>query len=222
MFASTNDLIFNDCIGGKRIGNDTHIAGNGLKNKNAKDIVVPEKYLGVKVVEIGINAFQGTNIESIFISRYVKTIKNAAFYECRSLKYITFDDNSELEILEEHIIGFGKIESLNLPASLKTGPSDEPSFYFTSTLNCGSYFGSNDLSSFHLFHAPTLSSSFVVHSFPDYPYTIGSLTPVGDGVKCPEKKFNIKKQIDNVCSCRYILYTNTFLSKIIIISLLSS
>ena len=98
---STADLNFNDYDGGKVVGTHDYVSdGNGLKNKNAKEIIIPETFLNVKVIEIGERSLRGTGIESVFVSKNIKSIRFCAFYECRSLKYITFDANSKLENLE--------------------------------------------------------------------------------------------------------------------------
>ena len=217
MIDSTNDLYFSDYGGGKVVGTHTsNTLGNGLKNKEAKEIIIPEKYLGIKVTEIGYASFYGTNIESIFVSRYVKSILYAAFYACKYLKYITFDSRSELESLGHHIVGDGPIiESINLPSTLKeTLDSSEPSFYVTPTLKCASYFGNNDLSSSYVFHA-SLSSDFVVYSNPSYKYNIKSFTPKRTGQRCQEKKFSIQnKETRKRSSCPRV---NSFMFMIILL-----
>ena len=143
---SRNDLYFSDYEGGKVVGTHTSGSyGNGLKNKDAKEIIIPEIFEGKKIIEVGYDSFRTTNIESIFISRYVKAILFGAFYDCRELKYITFDENSELEHLGVALIYYPKLESINLPASLKTVETGGPhNFYYAPSLNCASYFGSNE------------------------------------------------------------------------------
>ena len=154
---STSDLNFSDYAGGKVVGTHTYVSyGNGLKNKEATEIVIPETYLGLKVIEIGCQSFRTTNIESVFVSRYVKSIQLAAFYNCTSLKYITFDSNSELEYLGYALIHNAQLESINLPASLKSISTINSIFYYTPTLNCASYFGSNDISFSGLFGTSTI------------------------------------------------------------------
>ena len=130
MIDSTNDLNFSDYGGGKVVGTHTQTdSGNGLKNKDAKEIIIPEKYLGSKVIEIGVASFQHTNIESVFVSRYVKSILNGAFYKCPYLKYITFDSKSELESLGINVVGYGTmLESINLPSSLKKNAGFKSAF----------------------------------------------------------------------------------------------
>ena len=199
---SRNDLYFSDYEGGKVVGTHTSGSyGNGLKNKDAKEIIIPEIFEGKKIIEIGDSSFHETNIESIFISKYVKAILFAAFYKCNELKYITFDENSELEHLGSALIYKPKLESINLPASLKT-TDGKSVFYYAPSLNCTSYFGSNDLGFSNLFLESTISSSFVAHSLPNYQYKIGSYTPIKDGTKCPEKTFEIQvKRKSRNCSC---------------------
>ena len=97
-----------------------------------------------------------------------------------------------------------KLESINLPASFKTAQTGpEWNIYKAPSLNCVSYFGSNNISFQYLFYS--VSSSFVAHSLPNYPYKIGTYEPRKDGIKCPEKAFEFQiKKSRNGCSCKII------------------
>ena len=222
MTDSRNDLYFSDYGEGKVVGTHTYVSSsNGLKNKDAKEIIIPEFFEGKKIIEIGYDSFRDTSIESIFISRYVKAILFGAFYGCHELKYITFDANSELETLGVALIYYPKLESINLPASLKTVETgNSHAFYYASSLNCTSYFGSNDISFNLLFHSSTIFSSFVAHSLPNYQYIIGTYEPVKDGVKCPEKEFEIqlkKKRKGRTCKIKGCTKSSLFLFAFIIL-----
>ena len=201
MTDSTKDLLFTDYSGGKVVG--THLFeswGNALVNKSAKEIIIPEKYLGVKVTEIGQKAFGQTNIESIFISRYIKTILHAAFWICKSLKYITFDVNSELEETDNDIFASTKIESINIPLSWKSYKTYGKTFDCNSNLICVSYLGSMDLS--YTNFISNSPSSLVAHANPSYSYKFGTYSPVKDSQKCPEKIFlNQMKKRSRGCTC---------------------
>ena len=200
MTDSTNDLNFSDYNSGKVVGTHTYVSsGNGLLNKSATEIIIPERYLGVKVTEIGYNAFRGTNIVSIFIPIYVKTIMNGALWACYSLKYITFDANSELETTD-YLLSNSLVESINIPASLKTYKKTDYTFANNKKLSCVSYLGSTDLSYSDFIVNP--SSSIVTHAMEGYSYKIGQYSPLTDGQKCPEKTFSIQaKKLSRICTC---------------------
>ena len=68
MTDSTNDLYFSNYNNGKVVGkHGSGSAGNGLKNKELKKVIIPSFYLGVKVTEIGYQSFDATNIVSVFL-----------------------------------------------------------------------------------------------------------------------------------------------------------
>ena len=226
MIDSTNDLNFSDYGRGKVVGTHTETDyGNGLKNKDAKEIIIPEKYLGSKVIEIGVGSFYGTNIESVFVSRYIKSILDRAFHNCTCLKNITFDSNSELESLGSSIIASGSlIESINLPLSLreKIG-SSRSSFYGLPNLKCVSYFGKNNLSSSSFFDRTGFSSDFVIYTLPSYNYTFKNYEPVRTGQRCEEKAFEIQfMKRRRRLSCQCAKNPNGVNTKIVMILLLVS
>ena len=66
MTDSTSDLRFTDYNEGKTVGyhdyeSFTYKPGEGLINKEAKEIIIPSLYLGKKIIEIGVSAFRETN-----------------------------------------------------------------------------------------------------------------------------------------------------------------
>ena len=211
MIDPTEYLNINDCSTGKVVG--THTSNgkkNALKNKEIKDVFIPEKYLNVKITEIGYESFRETNIESVFISKYVKTILWCAFVDCSLLKYITFDPNSELTQLGTNSFLRTNIISFNFPSSfisLEKDASGYAPFYSISTLTCVSYLGTNDISFNYLF--AYITSNIVAHSSSTYQYKIGNLNPVKDNMKCPEKDFQYLfpsrtklRQVFYSCRCR--------------------
>ena len=129
-------------------------------------------------------------LESIFISRYVKEIRWCAFFDCQSLKYVTFDPKSELTTLGTNSFANTKLSSFNFPSSfssIEDDVSNSAPFYYVQTLTCVSYFGSNDISFSYLFYF--ISPLPVAHSSSNYQYKIGNIVPKKDDMKCPEKYY---------------------------------
>ena len=200
MIDSTKDLDFNDVDGGKVVGTHSYVsAGNALLNKSAKEIVIPEKYLGVNVIELGYYSFFGTNITAIFIPRFVKTIRHAALWNCHFLKYITFDENNKLESIAYNAIGYTIIESINIPPTWSIYDKTSQTFYSNSLLTCVSYLGTTDLSFNELINESP--SSLVAHVISSYSYKIGSYSPNKDGKKCPEYRFPHQLNRNRRCTC---------------------
>ena len=75
-----------------------------------------------ELTSIGKDAFSGkSTLTSVTLPASVTSIKDAAFYECASLTYFTFADNSKLEMIAENaFIGTAISGQLDLPASLKS------------------------------------------------------------------------------------------------------
>ena len=200
MIDSTLDLSFSDHNGVKVVGTYTAEAdGNGLLNKDAKDIIIPERYQGRKVAIVGKSAFRKTNITSVFFSRYIKTIQWASFWECSFLKYMTFDVYSELENFEYDIFGFTSIESVNIPSSLKSYQKANNVFACNYMLKCVSYLGKTNLNLTRFLYES--NESLVAHTLPQYEYKIGTYDATKDSQRCPEKIFPIQlKRRNNVCT----------------------
>ena len=219
---SSSDLNFSDYGEGKVIG--THkgdFAGNGLINKEAKEIVIPETYKGKRVIEVGQDSFYKTNIESIFISKYITKILRGAFHSCQYLKYVTFDENSKLTFLGAGCFDFTLISSFNFPSTFKEIEKNthiEEPFYSTTLLTCVSYFGTSDIGFTYLFYNP---GSLVAHTYEGYPYKIGTYVPLYDNLKCPEKKFIIKRH-SKECTIIPRSHQNTYTSTLLIFFVLSS
>ena len=213
MIDSTNDLYFSDYESYKAVGTTSGSANNALKNLSAKEIVIPEFYQGYKVIAIRNRAFQKTSIESCFISRYIKVIFRYVFWNCFSLKYITFDVNSELETINE-LVADSEVISINLPLSLKTIESSI--IMNNAQLSCVSYLGSIDLTNINFIDGTV--GSLVAHAMPGYSYSFGSYHPVLDGQKCPEKTFSIQlKKRSRGCTCHKHTNRIPFIAVIIFI-----
>lgn len=65
-----------------------------LNNLNAYP-TIPSKIKGKKVVSIGEKAFKETEIESVKLGKYIKTIKKQAFYSCGELSEIKLPESVE-------------------------------------------------------------------------------------------------------------------------------
>ena len=80
------------------------------------------------------SAFLNTNLVSVFVGANVKKICDDAFASCDLLKYLSFDENSQLEIIESR--AFERCESLTnftLPESLQKIGNN--AFEFCSTIS---------------------------------------------------------------------------------------
>ena len=189
-----NYLYFTDCPTGKVVG--THNSGsngNAFKGEQVKNVIIPEFFENQKVTEVGYNSFRETSIKSIFISRYIKEIQWAAFKDCSTLKYVSFDPNSELRTLGTNAFCGTNISSFNFPSSFSKIERDSSGAWpFRNTLTCVSYLGSNDISFNYLFKPEP--SSTIAHSSFNYKYTIGTITPIKDNMTCYEKESPFAKR----------------------------
>ena len=71
MIDSTNDLNFSDYAGGKVVGTHASVKnGNGLKNKEAKEIIIPEKSGNVHFMEQTLNQFLYQDILNQFFMQH--------------------------------------------------------------------------------------------------------------------------------------------------------
>ena len=69
---------------------------------------------------IGHNAFDETNISSINIPLKIKIIHKETFINCKNLKYVTFDNNSQLETIDySAFCNCTALLSIKFPKNLK-------------------------------------------------------------------------------------------------------
>lgn len=74
---------------------------------NAINLEVPEKIDGLTVVKIGDEAFRDNLIiDSIKLPSTIRVIETLAFADCRSLKSVIFEENSQLEKIGSGAFGF--------------------------------------------------------------------------------------------------------------------
>lgn len=88
----------------------------GLKNKELKNVIIPEG-----VYEISKDAFSETDIESVHFSKSVEVIDDSAFWLCKNLKRVTFDENSKLTTVGEYAFcSCQTLEGIILPQGVTT------------------------------------------------------------------------------------------------------
>ena len=95
------------------------VIDNCLIEKATKKIISGGKYSVIPdaVMEIGDEAFSGTSIESVTIPNTVEKIGRHAFYDCKDLKTVTF--NEGLKELGDAAFSGTSIESITIPSTLE-------------------------------------------------------------------------------------------------------
>lgn len=88
--------------------------------RDVKEVTIPET---IRV--IGPNSFSYGKIERIFIPKNVRIICFAAFFQCRNLKTIEFDESSELEKIQNNSLLFLSIKNIIFPRKIKKFDLDE-------------------------------------------------------------------------------------------------
>lgn len=92
----------------------------GIGSCKDKELVIPSEYKGLPVTSIGAGAFESCDITSVYVPNTVNTIEGAAFKWCRSLKTITFENNSKLESIQGDTFAFCvALESIVIPDMVK-------------------------------------------------------------------------------------------------------
>ncbi|MBQ8294918.1 MAG: leucine-rich repeat protein [Clostridia bacterium] len=98
-------------------------SGYAVKNKNnwvAGDLVIPDTYQGLPVVEIGEGVFAYDMIDTLTLGKNVKKIAGNAFYCCETLETIVFPEDSVLKTVEANaFFGCSALKELTLPDSVK-------------------------------------------------------------------------------------------------------
>ena len=105
---------------------------------NATEVVLPEKIIiedkEFTSYDIGPKAFYQKSFESLHISKAVKKIHTAAFWNCSSLKTVTSDDESQLvEIGRDAFRECYSLKSFEMPNSVKK--IGQYSFYYNNELS---------------------------------------------------------------------------------------
>lgn len=88
---------------------------------NEKNIVIAHEYYNQDVTTIDTEAFSGTKVEYIKVPACVTTINTKAFYDCKNLKKIEFEEGSKLQYIgTDAFKNCIALESIELPAGLTT------------------------------------------------------------------------------------------------------
>ena len=94
--------------------NSEGIVITGL-NCYKKDLIIPEG-----VVKIAKDAFTETNIKSVVFPSSLKVVGSGAFYYCEYLQSVTFQADSNLEIIDEYAFGCCfELKKIAIPKSVK-------------------------------------------------------------------------------------------------------
>ncbi len=86
---------------------------------NDKNVVIPSKIKGDKVVSIGQTAFSKTDIESVEIPNTVATIGERAFFSCEKLSNVNFGKGIT-EIQDGAFYKCSALKKITIPAEVKT------------------------------------------------------------------------------------------------------
>ena len=95
------------------------------KNKKATKVTIPKTVqvngVSCKVVEIGKNAFKGyTRLTTVSIGKNVKLINKNAFYDCKKLKKITYQNTTAPSIKTGAFKKTSSKITVNVPKSMKS------------------------------------------------------------------------------------------------------
>ncbi|MCR5522840.1 MAG: leucine-rich repeat domain-containing protein, partial [Clostridia bacterium] len=91
----------------------------------SQDVVIPEKYNGKDVIEIGSSAFSSKGIKSVSIPATVIKIGELAFRDCYNLSTVEFTGNpSSLTLGAEVFNGCNNLASINIPGCVKAIPNE--------------------------------------------------------------------------------------------------
>lgn len=101
-------------------GDKTEVTCSGITDMDFEgEVVIPETYNGVPVVEIGYLAFSKSKITSVRIPRNLRTIGMQAFAYCPKLSSVTFDEDSCLDTINPMAFsGCDALKYIRLPKKL--------------------------------------------------------------------------------------------------------
>jgi len=146
------------------------------------------------VTKIGRGAFTGSGLISITIPKSVTTIENNAFGECPSLTTVTFEEGSQIQVIDTDV--FSKdpsLTSINIPSSVNKIAKE--AFIDSPSLSCVSYEGSAITScGKDIFVGTQINSENPIHVTNKYNGdTLCSIPVVKDNLKCEDNDIQIAR-----------------------------
>ena len=84
----------------------------------SKNIVIPDKLRGKKVVSIGESAFERSDIVSVELGKYITNIDKNAFRECKKLKSVKLNEGI-LGLGESAFLSCEVLDTVNIPSTLE-------------------------------------------------------------------------------------------------------
>lgn len=90
-------------------------------------IEIPSKIKSYNVVDFGITFRGNTDIVSVVIPHTVTLIRENAFYNCSKLSEVTFEEDSQLKIIESSAFCGSGVKEINIPHGVEK--IDEDAFY---------------------------------------------------------------------------------------------
>ena len=110
---------FTDITGGLRVRSGS--PADGLMDGSVTDVKIHPTFNSNNVVEIGIYAFQSTNIVSVFIPKTIQHIDQQTFYLGSHLSSVIFEPDSSLEKISHNAFrSCTSLEKIDLPSNLHT------------------------------------------------------------------------------------------------------
>lgn len=85
---------------------------------DAKNVKLPDRLRGKKVVSIGEGAFKGSDIVSVEVSKYVTTVEKNAFRDCKNLKSVKLPEGLR-SLGESAFLDCSALENVNIPSDLE-------------------------------------------------------------------------------------------------------
>ena len=163
--------------------------GNGLINKSVKNIEIPPVFNGMKVVELGFRCFCLTDIESVFIPNSIVLIRYAALAICYKLTEVRFEAGGKSLEFQHHVFWESKsIKRIDFPFSVDN-IAEVTNFFYQVSLDCFSYEGTHDFSSFVDFFN-TVTNVYVSNNYPSSTFAEKSIT--GRGKTCGVSKEHLE------------------------------
>ena len=94
LFIGSLDFIFDEFNQSYTLGGETEYSADPLRYRgSATEIIIPDTFNGYPVTKIGMNYFNYSNIESLFIPASIVEIENG-ITGCLNLKYIEVDEDN--------------------------------------------------------------------------------------------------------------------------------